>query len=446
MINLINFGSEFKVLNYKEPFHLRSALWLAYYKAHNQCPREGEDARWAERYQDFMGQLVQEVKAVNQKKVDILRIDLEKYAFHPADYNLRVLAQALYLSYGIELKQVDQLSHPLVMLLSWNRDNPLFNSSSNQFQDFRQRGFLVDYQIKCGEKSFPVHKVVLAAKSPYFQSQFERGFKISEEHQIPFEDVKAASVAAWLDYLYMDDVKITEETISDLIRFAQYYELGHLQQKCCNYLCKTVNITNLIQFISYGLTYELEGLEKALVASVQNAISLKNLETCLTLIHDYEIKNLETVCLAQIKDEFNISYLRLDETRELLEIADKFSYPEIKSICNKKFERCGIHEPAFEVVIKWLSLACEHKLTNVSEYCTRIIPDLLKQSKDLLDEIKQLLQLVDQYNLAPMKETCIDLLMKKIKEDDDKVFVLANKFNLDRLKQACLAFKNQQAQ
>lgn len=440
---MINFDSTFKVFDYKQSFDLKSSFWLAYHKAGSRCLNDVNVEWQTERYREIICRMVYEVKAANQRKVTILQVDLKKYNIQPPDYILRVLAQALYLDYGIELKQVDQLSQPNAMTVCWNRDNPLFNTSSNQFQNFRQQGFLVDYRIKYGEESFPVHKLVLAAKSPFFESLFGRGFKVSEEHQIPFEDVKSASVSAWLDYLYTDDVKITEEIVSDLIRFAQYYELGHLQQKCCHYLCQTVNVTNLIQFIGYGHIHELEGLEDALVASVQSTISLENLEACLKLIRDDKIKNLETVCLAQIKTRFPINYFALDETRKLLEIADQFSYPEIKVICNKKFENCGIHEPTFELLIKWFFLACEYKqLTHVSDYCTRTIPLLLEQSNDFFDQIKQLLQLADQYNLESMKEICTNLLMERVEKDHDIIFVLANKFGLDRLKQACLTFQN----
>lgn len=433
--SLVDFDTNFKTMNYKEQFDLRSSLFLAYYKEYKHCPKDGEMRYLAEGYEDFMSQLVQGVKEANQTKVNILKVDLKKYKTHPASYNLRVIAQALYRFYGIELKQVDTPSRPNEMLLSWDRDNQIFDTSFHQFQEFRQRGFLVDYQVKCRENSFPAHKVVLAARSNYFQSLFERS-QAPQEHQIPFQDVKVASAAAWLDYLYTGDAKMTRESVCDLIQLAQYYGLGHLQKRCCDYLCKTVNVDNLVDLIGYAKGYELNGLEGALVASVKKEIALENLEKCLSLIRDYEIDGLETVCMSQIKDNFTISYLDLDKTQELLEIADAFSNQEIKTICNNKFERHGMNKPVFGDVMKWFSLACKHDLTNVSEYCTRVIPGLLEESRDILNDTKQLLRLAAEYNLAPMKELCTNLLMEKIETDRDKVAVLANQFNLERLKQA----------
>lgn len=442
MTNLIKFDESFKFFNHKSPFSLKSEIFLAYRKKYSILPKSSHVLNLITVYQAFIDRVVQEVKAATQLQVELLQIDVKKSNIAPEEQNVMVIAKALFREYGIELKLVDKLSEPTVMIVSWNLDNPLFSHSSAQLLAFRNQNFLVDFKIRFKGNIFSTHKLVLASSCPFFKKIFNGEYKIAEEHVIPFDDVRIASIEAWIDYLYTGQITISEETVSDLIQFANYYNLGHLKQKCFGYLCITVNATNLVTFISYGLTYEMQGLEEALVESVQTEISLKNLEDFLILIQNYEIKNLDTFCLQQIENNFSIGYQHLNETSKLLEIADQWKTPKIKLICNHKFKSMDMQQPTFDLVLKWLALASEHKLIYAIEHCTRQIPGLLQQSQEILNDINQLLHVADQYHLGSIKEICTSLLKNRIEQEFEKISGMAQKFNLETLKQECEQVRN----
>ncbi len=449
MANLISFGADFKRFDYRRQFQWKSALSEAYGPVSSASAQDTKDSiidNCKSVYPSFGERVVREVKTASQNSSALLQIDLKKHYISPETWGLTVIAQALYREYGIELKQVDALSRPEVLVVSWEKDNPLFNSSGSKFQMFRGRNFLVDYQIKCNGQGFAAHKLVLAATCPFFEKYLAGGFQNSNEHVIPFVDAKVSTVSVWLDYLYTGDITITQETVYDLIRFSRYYGLGHLEQKCFNRLCELVTAKNLVQFIAYGLEFNREGLEAALVKSVQSEIELETLEAFLTLIRDYEIQGLEEVCLKQIgdNDKFSIGYRSFDATKELLDIADTFEFPGVRSICNQIFERQGtIEAPEFDFVIKWLELAGQHNLTHVMTKCACDLSALFKTSREMKDStdylggIKQVLQIADQFNLVAFKEFCSKYLIDEIAHNVDKVLLIAQKFSLESVKQAC---------
>ena len=71
-------------------------------------------------------------------------------------------------------------------------------SDGNELRDglshLRENRTLCDMELETEGKRFPVHRVVLAAGSSYFEAMFTRGFKESQDGCIKLEVSRAFSV------------------------------------------------------------------------------------------------------------------------------------------------------------------------------------------------------------------------------------------------------------
>ena len=82
---------------------------------------------------------------------------------------------------------------------------------------FHRENFLCDVVLLTSDKQeFYVHKLVLAACSPYFRAMF-KGFQESGQNRIVLQDVDPKALSLLLDYIYTSKTQINEETVQVLI-------------------------------------------------------------------------------------------------------------------------------------------------------------------------------------------------------------------------------------
>ncbi|CAH2208923.1 jg18153, partial [Pararge aegeria aegeria] len=88
----------------------------------------------------------------------------------------------------------------------------------------RSHHMLTDVVLEVGNELFHVHKVVLAAGSPYFKAMFTSGLKESEMSRVRLQGV-CPSAMAWLVYfMYTGKVRITEVTVCQLLPAATMFQ------------------------------------------------------------------------------------------------------------------------------------------------------------------------------------------------------------------------------
>jgi hypothetical protein len=145
--------------------------------------------------------------------------------------HLAIIAQMLYRSHGIEIQQVDDDKSPQNIVVTWHRDNPWLNPASPCLVKSRKEGFRTDCTLKFGEKLFPVHGIVLAAKSPYFEKMFKSKCNEAElgaTIPIVMEAVEEKSVEMLLDYFYTGELDLKEASITridNLANLSSYFDL-----------------------------------------------------------------------------------------------------------------------------------------------------------------------------------------------------------------------------
>ena len=85
-----------------------------------------------------------------------------------------------------------------------------------------------DLTIICDQREFPVHKLILSARSPVFKAMFGANFAEANSRTFQTEDTDGATMEKFLHFLYTDELRPDEEVDYKLLLLADYYQLDSL--------------------------------------------------------------------------------------------------------------------------------------------------------------------------------------------------------------------------
>ncbi len=318
MANLVDFDSKFKFVNLKKGLSLCEEL--------DKMPTQ----QWKNEHPSLAAQWVKEAFQLDKKFIDMVVGTIKKTHFKthqvtgsvsleaveppyigscPSPEHLTVIAKILYHSYGIEIQKVDDKKSPDIMVVTWHRDNQWLNPESPSLVQSRKEGFRTDCTLKFGEKLYPVHGTVLAAKSLYFQKMFKSNCKEAElgaTIPIIMEAVEEKSVEMLLDYFYTGELDLKDASITridNLVNLSSYFNLPYLEQLCFEHLCKSVNAGNLKEYIALARHYNHKELESAIAQHIENEVTPDNFAELIQLGKSENIENLEAYCTAGLTEQ-----------------------------------------------------------------------------------------------------------------------------------------------
>lgn len=78
------------------------------------------------------------------------------------------------------------------------------SSLNNHLGSLLQSGLLSDATVTVAGRRFPVHKSILAARSPVFSAMFQCPLQESANNQVYIDDIEADVFAALLNFIYTD--------------------------------------------------------------------------------------------------------------------------------------------------------------------------------------------------------------------------------------------------
>nr|AAI57242.1 Unknown (protein for MGC:136076) [Xenopus tropicalis] len=109
-----------------------------------------------------------------------------------------------------------------------------------------------DVQIQIGDVKFGVHKLVLAASSPYFAALLAGGMKESLTEVVQIQGLNPNSFQLILDFIYTGSVKISTDNVEDLMTAADMLQLSHVVELCCDFLKEHTEPANCIGFFQFA--------------------------------------------------------------------------------------------------------------------------------------------------------------------------------------------------
>ncbi|OBS83235.1 hypothetical protein A6R68_22772 [Neotoma lepida] len=121
-----------------------------------------------------------------------------------------------------------------------------------QINKMRNGQHFCDVQLQVGKETFQVHRLVLAASSPYFAALFAGGMKESSKDVIQILGIEAGIFELLLDFIYTGLVTIAVNNVQELIVAADMLQLTEVVNLCCDFLKGQIDPQNCIGLFQFS--------------------------------------------------------------------------------------------------------------------------------------------------------------------------------------------------
>ncbi|XP_071380481.1 kelch-like protein 41b isoform X3 [Centroberyx affinis] len=113
----------------------------------------------------------------------------------------------------------------------------------------------VDCTLKVGDRSFPCHRLIMAACSPYFREIFftADGKEAENTKEVVLEDVNPTVLDMVIRYLYSAEIDLTDDNVQDIFAVANRFQIPSVFTVCVNYLQKKLSLGNCLAIFRMGL-------------------------------------------------------------------------------------------------------------------------------------------------------------------------------------------------
>lgn len=249
----------------------------------------------------------------------------------------------------------------LVFLLSISMDPKSIREDLRLFQstllqdglkELLNENKFVDCIIKVGDRSFPCHKLILAACSPYFRElYFSDDGKMDSAKEVVIEDVDPNIMEMIVNYMYSAEIDLTDDNVQDILAVANRFQIPSVFTVCVNYLQKKLSQANCLAIFRLGIMLNCPRLAMA--------------------ARDY------------VADRFE----QLSKGDEFLDLASH----ELLPIIGGDSLNVEKEELVFEVLMKWIRKDKENRIKTLGEAFDlirfRLIPEKYFKEKVEKDDI-----------------------------------------------------------
>ena len=145
---------------------------------------------------------------------------------------------------------------------------------------------LIDTIIKCTDKEFKVHRVILASRSPVFRAMLESDMKEKQSGVVEVSDITPEAMSDLVAYLYTGTAPNLTTLANELLEAAEKYQLPRLLTICENELGDNIKEATVIGTL--------------ILADLHGRVCLK--KACLEYIRSNSAKVFQTSEWANFKE------------------------------------------------------------------------------------------------------------------------------------------------
>ncbi|KAM4017471.1 gigaxonin [Anomaloglossus baeobatrachus] len=122
---------------------------------------------------------------------------------------------------------------------------------------FREESDFCDAVLVVEEQEIPVQKNILAAASPYIRAKlsYNPPKYDGSPYRIDMEGISVTIIKEILDYIFSGQIRLSEETIQDVVQAADLLLLTDLKTLCCEFLEGCITAENCIGIRDFALHY-----------------------------------------------------------------------------------------------------------------------------------------------------------------------------------------------
>ena len=122
----------------------------------------------------------------------------------------------------------------------------------DQLRKMRETGNMTDVVLVAEDISFPCHRVVLSAFSPYFRVMFTCGLRESNTKDIFLRDTPADSLALLLNYMYTSDLPLTNDNVQGISIAAFLLQMDDVFYRCKLHMVENMDASNCLGVYYYA--------------------------------------------------------------------------------------------------------------------------------------------------------------------------------------------------
>ncbi|GAA6221883.1 kelch repeat and BTB domain-containing protein 12 [Lates japonicus] len=116
----------------------------------------------------------------------------------------------------------------------------------DQLRRMRETEHLTDVVLVAEGISFPCHRVVLSAFSPYFRVMFTCGLRECNNREIFLRDTPADSLALLLNYMYCSDLPLTNSNVQGISIAAFLLQMDDVFTRCQQHMTENMDASNCL--------------------------------------------------------------------------------------------------------------------------------------------------------------------------------------------------------
>lgn len=238
----------------------------------------------------------------------------------------------------------------------------------------------VDCTLKVGDRSFPCHRLIMAACSPYFREIFftEDGKEVENTKEVVLEDVNPSILDMIIQYLYSAEIDLTDDNVQDIIAVANRFQIPSVFTVCVNYLQKKLSLGNCMAIFRMGLVLSCPRLAVAARNYIADRFELLYKEEEFLKLAAHELfaiiggdsLNVER---EELVFEAVMAWVRHDREKRLKVLKDAFNCIRFRLLPEKYFkervetEECIKTDPELQKMIQVIRDAFKGKLPEKSK-------------------------------------------------------------------------------
>jgi len=162
---------------------------------------------------------------------------------------------------GETKKSIEYLNHEERCLAS--TDNYHQKQLANDYEMLFLSKDSSDVIIRCGEKVFNCHKIVLASRSPVFKTMLESNMREKITGDIEIKNMDHEVLEDLLKYIYSGVAPNIDAHSEELFAAADLYQLEKLKELCELKLSSRFDVSNCIDLLILGDLYNAQKLKAA---------------------------------------------------------------------------------------------------------------------------------------------------------------------------------------
>nr|XP_042909499.1 speckle-type POZ protein-like [Parasteatoda tepidariorum] len=136
-----------------------------------------------------------------------------------------------------------------------------------------EQSVLTDFDIKVGDKSFPVHKNILAAHSPVFMKMMTNDFMESKTNSFTITDAVPEVFELFLRSLYGGELENQSwDSLKELYYLVDKYDVGFLKVECTDAVISCLSVDLVCEILKLAYSFSNSDLKTVAINFAVNHI------------------------------------------------------------------------------------------------------------------------------------------------------------------------------